>query len=131
MYCQPCSESPSGKSSLRACEDRQLQTSPVAAKTAAHAAGLAAIDQVCRLSDKARCDPPNKTFQDLPPSQKPVCRPEGTQQQQQQHRGLAVPRGFEWHSGAPPARDDTLVETGLPGWRERIRTPKCRRKLSL
>jgi hypothetical protein len=60
-----------GKAQLRACEDRQLQTSPVAAKTAAQAPGLAAIDQVCRLSDKARCDPPNKTFQGLPPLQKP------------------------------------------------------------
>src|SRR5437899_10631251 len=69
MYCQPCGESPSGKAQLRAREDRQLQTSPAAAKTAAQAAGLAAIDLVCRLSDKARCDPPNKTYQGLPPLQ--------------------------------------------------------------
>src|SRR5262249_44264308 len=33
---------------------------------AARAPGLAAIDQVRGLSDKARCDPPNKTFRDLP-----------------------------------------------------------------
>src|SRR5262249_26160385 len=66
-----------GKAQLRAREDRQLQTSPAAAKTAAHAAGLAAIDQVCRLFDKARCDPPNKTYQGLPPCRS-LCRPEGT-----------------------------------------------------
>src|SRR5262249_26425140 len=60
------------KAQLRAREDRQLQTSPAAAKMAAQAPGLAAIDQVSRLSDKARCDPPNKTFQGLPPLQKPV-----------------------------------------------------------
>src|SRR5262245_66310304 len=33
---------------------------------AAQAPDLAAIDQVRGLSDKARCDPPNKTFRDLP-----------------------------------------------------------------
>src|SRR5262249_28644009 len=63
-----------GKAQLRAREDRQLQTSPAAAKTAAQAAGLAAIDQVCRLSDKARCDPPNKTYQGLPPLAVPSPR---------------------------------------------------------
>src|SRR5262249_45527866 len=63
-----------GKARLRAREDRQLQTSPAAAKTAAQAAGLAAIDQVCRLSAKARCDPPNKTCQGLPPLPVPSPR---------------------------------------------------------
>src|SRR5262249_14294184 len=74
MYCQPWARARPGKAQLRAREDRQLQTSPAAAKTVAQAAGLAAIDQVCRLSDKARCDPPNKTYQGLPPLPVPSPR---------------------------------------------------------
>src|SRR5262245_38360621 len=37
-----------------------------------------AIDQVCRLSDKARCDPPNKTYQGLPPLPVPSPRAHGS-----------------------------------------------------
>jgi hypothetical protein len=72
MYCQPCSESPSGKG-LSYVRAKIVSFKPVR-QPPKRSPGSGS----CRLSDKARCDPPNKTYQGLPPLPVPSPRAHGS-----------------------------------------------------